>query len=92
MQVTEEKTLLRGYITPEELWACTTCNACVESCPVNIDQLSVIMDLRRYLVLEESAAPASLNAMFTNIENNGAPWAFSPADRFNWAEELYVPN
>ncbi|MFT2010397.1 (Fe-S)-binding protein [Pontibacter sp. 13R65] len=88
----EERTLLRGYITPEELWACTTCNACTESCPVNIDQVSTIMDLRRYLVLEESAAPASLNAMFTNIENNGAPWAFSPSDRFNWAEELYVPN
>ncbi|MDX5482832.1 MAG: (Fe-S)-binding protein [Hymenobacteraceae bacterium] len=92
VETTDEKTLLRGYITPEELWACTTCNACVESCPVNIDQLSTIMDLRRYLVLEESAAPASLNAMFTNIENNGAPWAFSPADRFNWAEDLYVPS
>ena len=92
VETTDEKTLLRGYITPEELWACTTCNACVESCPVNIDQLSTIMDLRRYLVLEESAAPASLNAMFTNIENNGAPWAFSPSDRFNWAEELYVPS
>ncbi|PRY11046.1 4Fe-4S dicluster protein [Pontibacter ummariensis] len=90
--VTEEKTLLRGYVTPEELWACTTCNACVEACPVGIDQLSTIMDLRRFLVLEESAAPASLNAMFTNIENNGAPWAFSPADRFNWADELYVPS
>ncbi|MFD2513919.1 4Fe-4S dicluster domain-containing protein [Pontibacter locisalis] len=92
VEVTEEKTLLRGYITPEELWACTTCNACVEACPVNIDQVSTIMDLRRFLVLEESAAPASLNAMFTNIENNGAPWAFSPADRFNWADELYVPS
>ena len=92
VQTTDEKTLLRGYITPEELWACTTCNACVESCPVNIDQLSTIMDLRRYLVLEESAAPASLNAMFTNIENNGAPWAFPASDRFNWAEELYVPS
>lgn len=88
----EELTLLRGYITPEELWACTTCNACVEACPVNIDQVSTIMDLRRFLVLEESAAPASLNAMFTNIENNGAPWAFSPSDRFNWAEDLYVPS
>jgi Fe-S oxidoreductase len=82
--------LLRGYITPEELWACTTCNACVEACPVNIDQLSSILDLRRYLVLEESAAPAPLNAMFTNIENNGAPWAFSPADRLNWAEDLFI--
>ncbi len=92
VETTDEKTLLRGYITPEELWACTSCNACVESCPVNIDQLSTIMDLRRYLVLEESAAPASLNAMFTNIENNGAPWAFSPSDRFNWADELYVPS
>nr|WP_262910457.1 (Fe-S)-binding protein [Pontibacter silvestris] len=92
VHVTEENTLLRGYITPEELWACTTCNACVEACPVGIDQLSTIMDLRRFLVLEESAAPASLNTMFTNIENNGAPWAFSPADRFNWSEELYVPN
>ncbi|QCR24065.1 (Fe-S)-binding protein [Pontibacter sp. SGAir0037] len=92
VKVTEENTLLRGYITPEELWACTTCNACTESCPVNIDQVSTIMDLRRYLVLEESAAPASLNAMFTNIENNGAPWAFPAADRFNWAEDIYVPS
>src|SRR5690606_2171231 len=90
VETTDEKTLLRGYITPEELWACTTCNACVESCPVNIDQLSTIMDLRRYLVLEESAAPASLNAMFNNIENNGAVWAFPASDRFNWADELYV--
>ncbi|WP_299818607.1 4Fe-4S dicluster domain-containing protein [uncultured Pontibacter sp.] len=92
VETTDEKTLLRGYITPEELWACTSCNACVESCPVNIDQLSTIMDLRRYLVLEESAAPASINAMFTNIENNGAPWAFPASDRFNWADELYVPS
>jgi heterodisulfide reductase subunit C len=90
VKTTEEKTLLRGYITPEELWACTTCNACVEACPVNIDQLSSIMELRRYLVLEESAAPAALNAMFTNIENNGAPWAFSPSDRLNWADNLFV--
>jgi heterodisulfide reductase subunit C len=88
VKVTEENTLLRGYITPEELWACTTCNACVESCPVNIDQLSTIMDLRRFLVLEESAAPSSLNNMFTNIENNGAPWAFSQASRMDWAEDL----
>jgi len=90
VQATEERTLLRGYVTPEELWACTTCNACVESCPVNIDQLSSIMDMRRYLVLEESAAPAALNTMFNNIENNGAPWAFSPSDRFNWADDLFV--
>ena len=81
------KSLLHDYILPEELWACTTCNACVEACPVNIDPLSIIVDLRRYLVMEESAAPAELNGMFTNIENNGAPWQFSPADRFNWKEE-----
>ncbi|MDQ3292467.1 MAG: (Fe-S)-binding protein, partial [Bacteroidota bacterium] len=90
VKVTEEKTLLRGYVTPEELWACTTCNACVEACPVNIDQLSSIMEMRRFLVLEESAAPTSLNSMFTNIENNGAPWAFSPSDRLNWADNLFV--
>ncbi len=86
----EEKTLVRGKITPEELWACTTCNACVESCPVNINPLDSIIEMRRYLVLEESAAPASLNVMMGNIENNGAPWAFSPSDRLNWADELYV--
>ena len=87
---TEENTLLRGYVSPEELWACTTCNACVTACPVNIDQLSSIMDMRRYLVLEESAAPQSLNIMFNNIENNGAPWAFPASDRFAWADEIYV--
>jgi len=90
IKTTAENTLLRGYVTPEELWACTTCNACVEACPVNIDQLSSIMDMRRFLVLEESAAPNALNAMFTNIENNGAPWAFSPSDRLNWADNLFV--
>ncbi len=83
-------TLLRGKVTPEELWACTTCNACVESCPVNINPLESIIEMRRFLVLEESAAPNSLNVMFSNIENNGAPWAFSPSDRLNWADELYV--
>lgn len=81
------KTLLHDYITPEELWACTTCNACVQACPVNIDPLSIIIDLRRSLVMEESAAPGSLNTMFTNVENNMAPWQFSPADRLNWATE-----
>lgn len=86
----EERTLLRGYVTPEELWACTTCNACVEACPVNINPLDSIIEMRRFLVLEESAAPQSLNVMMSNIENNGAPWAFSPSDRFNWADELYV--
>ncbi len=83
----DEKTLLGDYITPEELWACTTCNACTESCPINIDPLSIIIDLRRYLVMEQSSAPSSLNAMFTNIENNGAPWQFSPTDRLNWKDE-----
>lgn len=82
------KSLLGNYITPEELWACTSCNACVQECPVNIDPLSIIMDMRRYLVMEQSAAPAGLNLMFTNVENNGAPWQFSPTDRFNWANEV----
>ncbi len=82
------KTLLKDYITAEELWACTTCNACVEACPVNIDPLSIILDLRRYLVMEQSASPSELNTMFGNVENNGAPWPFSPADRYNWANEI----
>ena len=80
------KSLLNDYITPEELWACTSCNACVEACPVLIDPLSIIVDMRRYLVMEQSAAPAELNGMFTKIENNGAPWQFSPSDRLNWTE------
>jgi ferredoxin len=81
------KALLNDYISPEELWACTSCNACVQACPVNIDPLSIIMDLRRYLVMEQSAAPNEINLMLTNIENNQAPWQFSPADRLNWAQE-----
>jgi heterodisulfide reductase subunit C len=81
------KALLGSYISEEELWACNTCNACTEACPVNLDPLSVIVDLRRYLIMEQSAAPASLNMMFTNVENNGAPWQFSPSDRLNWASE-----
>ncbi len=84
----DEKQLLGDYISEEELWACTTCNACTEACPVNLDPLSIIIDLRRDLVMEQSKAPASLNAMFTNVENNGAPWQFSPQDRGKWAEEL----
>lgn len=84
---TDSKALVGDYITAEELWACTTCNACTEACPINIDPLSIIIDLRRYLVMEQSDAPAALNAMFTNIENNGAPWQFSPADRLNWKNE-----
>ncbi len=85
--VDDGKTLLNDYITPEELWACTSCNACVQECPVNIDPLAIIIDMRRYLVMEQSAAPQELNLMFTNVENNGAPWQFSPADRLNWAKE-----
>lgn len=81
------KSLLGDYITEEEIWACTSCNACVQECPVNIDPLSIIVDLRRYLVMEESKVPTELTGMLTNIENNGAPWQFSPADRFNWAQE-----
>jgi heterodisulfide reductase subunit C len=80
------KSLLNDYISPEELWACTSCNACVEACPVLIDPLSIIVDMRRYMVMEQSAAPAELNGMFSKIENNGAPWQFSPADRMNWTE------
>ncbi|MBG7613416.1 (Fe-S)-binding protein [Polaribacter sp. BAL334] len=81
------KQLLNDYITPEELWACTSCNACVEECPVNIDPLSIIMDMRRYLVMEQSAAPQSLNMMMSNIENNGAPWQYNQQDRLNWVNE-----
>jgi heterodisulfide reductase subunit C len=81
------KSLLGDYITEEELWACTSCNACVQACPVNIDPLTIIIDLRRYLVMEESKVPSELATMLTNIENNGAPWQFSPMDRLKWAEE-----
>ena len=79
--------LLDNYITREELWACTSCNACTQACPINIDPLSIILDMRRYLVMEESAAPTELNTMFTNVENNGAPWQFSAMDRLNWKDE-----
>jgi Fe-S oxidoreductase len=85
------KSLLGDYITEEELWACTTCNACVEECPVNISPLGIIMDLRRSLVMEESKMPNELAMMNTNIENNGAPWQFSPSDRFNWADGMDIP-
>lgn len=85
--IPDNKTLLNDYITPEELWACTSCNACVEECPVNISPLSIITDMRRYLVMEQSAAPQSLNTMMTNIENNGAPWQYNQQDRLNWAND-----
>ena len=86
--VADTKSLLNDYITPEELWACTSCNACVDACPVNIDPLNIILEMRRYLVMEQSAAPSELNMMFTNTENNQAPWQFSPADRLNWAKDI----
>ena len=83
----DNKKLLNNYISAEELWACTTCNACVDACPIAIDPLSIIMDMRQYLVMEQSAAPQELNAMMSNIENNGAPWPFSNQDRLQWASE-----
>ncbi len=81
------KQLLDDYISREELWACTSCNACTEACPISIDPLSIIMDMRRYLVMEQSAAPQELNVMMSNVENNGAPWPFNQMDRANWIEE-----
>ena len=81
------KQLLDDYITKEELWACTSCNACVETCPIGIDPLSIIIDMRQYLVMEQSEAPSDLNNMMTNIENNGAPWPFNNQDRMLWANE-----
>ena len=86
--VPDSVSLLNNYITAEELWACTSCNACVEECPVNISPLSIILDMRRYLVMEQSAAPMPLNAMMTNIENNGAPWQYNQQDRLNWKNEI----
>ncbi len=90
LNFSDDKSLLDDYISREEIWACTTCNACAQECPVNIDHPSLILDLRRYLFMEESAAPAPLNAMSTNIENNGAPWQYPPADRLKWADNLYI--
>ena len=84
----DDKSLLNDYITAEELNACTTCQACVNVCPININPLDIILQLRRYRVMEESQAPAAWNAMFSNVENNMAPWKFSPSDRFNWAEQV----
>lgn len=82
----DNKSFIRDYISEEEIWACTTCNACAQECPLNINHPTLIIDMRRYLVMEEAAAPAELNAIFTNIENNGAPWQFSPEDRLLWTE------
>lgn len=85
--VDDSKSLLHDYISTEELWACTSCNACVEECPINISPLSIIIDMRRYLVMEQSAAPTELNTVMTNIENNGAPWQYNQMDRLNWKDE-----
>ena len=85
--VDDGKSLLGNYVTNEEVWACNTCNACVQECPVNIDPLAIIVGMRQQLVLEQSSAPNELNGMFSNLENNGAPWQFSPSDRANWIHE-----
>jgi len=85
--IDDGKTLLGDYIKHEEIWACNTCNACVQECPINIDPLAIIVGLRQQLVLEQSSAPNELNGMFSNLENNGAPWQFSPTDRANWIHE-----
>ncbi|HNX85994.1 MAG TPA: 4Fe-4S dicluster domain-containing protein [Bacteroidales bacterium] len=84
----DNKALLRDYISEEELWACTTCNACARECPVSINHPAIIVDLRRYLVMEEASAPGGLKSIFSNIENNGAPWQYSPEDRLKWSENL----
>ncbi len=86
------KSLLGDYVTKEEINACTSCNACVEACPVNISPLEIILQMRRYVAMEESGSPQSWNMMFQNVETNFAPWKFAPTDRFNWADELKSPN
>ena len=86
----DNHSLLRDYISEEELWACTTCNACAKECPININHPTLIVDMRRYLVMEEASAPGEIKAMFSNIENNGAPWQYSAEDRLNWAKDLEI--
>jgi heterodisulfide reductase subunit C/nitrate reductase gamma subunit len=86
----DNKSLIRDYISEEELWACTTCNACAKECPININHPTLIVDMRRYLVMEEGAVPGELKTVFSNIENNGAPWQFSPEDRLLWAKDLDI--
>ena len=85
--VDDGKSLLGDYISTEEIWACNTCNACVQECPVNIDPLAIIVEMRRFLVMEQSQSPAALNTMFGNMENNGAPWQFAQSERANWVNE-----
>jgi len=89
-QYSDNKSLLRDYISEEELWACTTCNACAKECPININHPTLIVDMRRFLVMEEASAPGEIKAIFSNIENNGAPWQFSPEDRLLWAKDLEI--
>jgi heterodisulfide reductase subunit C len=84
----DNRSLLRDFISEEELWACTTCNACAKECPININHPTLIVDMRRYLVMEEASAPGELKAVFNNIENNGAPWQYSAEDRLNWTKDL----
>lgn len=86
----DNRSLIRDFISEEELWACTTCNACAKECPININHPTLILDMRRYLVMEEASAPGELKAVFNNIENNGAPWQYSAKDRLNWAKDLEI--
>jgi heterodisulfide reductase subunit C len=86
----DNRSLLRDFITEEELWACTTCNACAQECPININHPTLIIDMRRYLVMEEASAPGEIKAVFNNIENNGAPWQYSADDRLNWTNDLEI--
>jgi heterodisulfide reductase subunit C/nitrate reductase gamma subunit len=86
----DSRSLLRDFISEEELWACTTCNSCAKECPININHPTLIIDMRRYLVMEEASAPGELKAMFNNIENNGAPWQYSAEDRLNWSKDLEI--
>jgi heterodisulfide reductase subunit C len=86
----DNRSLLRDFISEEELWACTTCNACAKECPININHPTLIVDMRRYLVMEEASAPGEIKALFNNIENNGAPWQFSAEDRMLWAKDLEI--
>jgi len=86
LEFDDMRSLIKDYVSEEELWACTTCNACAQECPININHPSLIVDMRRFLVMEEAKAPSGLNMMFANIENNGAPWQFSHEDRMKWAE------
>jgi len=86
----DNRSLLRDFISEEELWACTTCNACAKECPININHPTLIIDMRRYLVMEEASAPGEIKALFNNIENNGAPWQYSAEDRLLWAKDLEI--